>query len=308
MKIIMYHYVRQYDSKYPFFRFLDIKNFKKQLDYFESKYSFLTRDEWDKYISGNENIISNKKIVLTFDDAMLCNYEYVLPELEKRGIWGLFYIPTLPYQRKEMLDVHKIHLLCGAFDGKILLNYLQKIVSPNMLTDKKINSFRNNTYSKQNNYEGISEFKRILNYYVDYNYRSYLIDKVAFKFNYQFDADAFYISPKNIIKMHKCGNIIGAHTVHHPVMSKLNYEDQKLEIENSFAFLDSLNCISHKTYCHPYGGFHSFNENTIKLLNEYNVQYSFNVESRNLNNKDIVNNKHNLPRFNCNEFSYGKTS
>ena len=138
MKIIMYHYVREYNPQYPFFRFLDIKNFKNQLDFLENKYGFLKRDEWESYTLGAKNDKTKDKVVLTFDDAMMCNYQYVMPELKSRGIWGLFYIPTKPYKKNEMLDVHKIHLLCGAFDGKLLLNYLRSIISPKMLIDKEI--------------------------------------------------------------------------------------------------------------------------------------------------------------------------
>ena len=46
MKAVMYHYVREYDSRLPFFKFLDVKNFEKQLDYFNSEYGFVSKEEW----------------------------------------------------------------------------------------------------------------------------------------------------------------------------------------------------------------------------------------------------------------------
>ena len=36
MKAVMYHYVRPYDKKYPFFKNLHIDDFKLQLDYFDN--------------------------------------------------------------------------------------------------------------------------------------------------------------------------------------------------------------------------------------------------------------------------------
>ena len=36
-------------------------------------------------------------------------------------------------------------------------------------------------------------------------------------------------------------------------------------VEDSFDFLDTIGCIEEKTYCHPYGGFHSFNDDTVYL-------------------------------------------
>ena len=46
MKAIMYHYVRQFDNDLPNFRFLDVDNFEKQLDFFQEKFGFVSKDEW----------------------------------------------------------------------------------------------------------------------------------------------------------------------------------------------------------------------------------------------------------------------
>ena len=86
MKAVMYHYVREYDSRLPFFKFLDVKNFEKQLDYFTSEYGFVSKEEWVQVL--NEKSLGNTKgkILLTFDDAMSCHYDYVFSELKKRGL------------------------------------------------------------------------------------------------------------------------------------------------------------------------------------------------------------------------------
>ncbi|EAH9308004.1 polysaccharide deacetylase, partial [Campylobacter jejuni] len=46
MKIIMYHYVRESLKQLPNFRYLHIENFKKQLDFFEKEFGFVTYDEF----------------------------------------------------------------------------------------------------------------------------------------------------------------------------------------------------------------------------------------------------------------------
>ena len=108
--------------------------------------------------------------------------------------------------------------------------------------------------------------------------------------------------------MKKEGMIIGSHTNSHPVMSRLTREEQHRELEISFSILEKFVESKNKTYCHPYGGFHSFNEDTISLLNDMDVKYSFNVEPREINAEDWLKSKHHLPRFNCNLFEYGKAS
>lgn len=308
MKAIMYHYVREYKSDLPKFKFLDIQNFRKQLDYFEQKYGFVSRKDWDLVIKKKKLGSFEGKVILTFDDSLSCHFDYVFPELKKRNLWGIFFVSTQPYINFKMLNVHKVHLLCGAVDGHLLLNALYGFLKEDMISDSKIKDFRNETYLKQSNYEGISEFKRILNFFVNYEYRENLIDKVARIVGYKFNSPDFYLSKDKLKEMCSYGNIFGAHSVTHPVMSRLEYPEQKKQIKESFSFLESIVSQNHKTYCHPHGGVHSFNEDTIDILVTEQVMYSFSVESRDITNNDLYLSNQCLPRFDCNEFPHGKAS
>ena len=88
------------------------------------------------------------------------------------------------------------YLLAGTFNGKDLLATLLKLIDEEMIPDKKIELFRKKTYTSQNNYSGITEFKRLLNYFVSYKYRETLINQVSQKFGYKFNVKNFYISEK----------------------------------------------------------------------------------------------------------------
>jgi peptidoglycan/xylan/chitin deacetylase (PgdA/CDA1 family) len=102
--------------------------------------------------------------------------------------------------------------------------------------------------------------------------------------------------------------LIGSHTRSHPVMSKLSASEQSAEIALSFDFLDSICKSPLRTYCHPYGGFHAFNEDTVRLLDQRDVDFSFNVEGREINSEDRLKSKQFLPRFDCNLFKFGAAS
>lgn len=69
MKALMYHYVRQKENRFPYFRYLDIKNFRKQLNFFEKKYGFVDYSEWCHYLENGTMPSANGKVLLTFDDA-----------------------------------------------------------------------------------------------------------------------------------------------------------------------------------------------------------------------------------------------
>ena len=308
MKAIMYHYVRKFNKDLPNFRFLCVNEFKKQLDFFEKEYGFVSKNEWDNYIKGHGMKNGKGKIILTFDDAINDSYDYIFPELIKRKLWGIFYIPTQPYIYHTLLDIHKIHLLCGAFDGQKLMECLSKLLTDEMMSEIKKKNFQNETYTKQKNDFGVTEFKRVLNYFIPYNYRESMINEIALQLNYVFNINNFYISPSNLVKMKQEGMIIGAHSINHIMMSELTRDEQYVQINDSFEYIEKIKCVTHKTYCHPFGGFHSFNKNTIDLLSKANVAYSFNVESRDIEENDINKSRHSLPRFDCSEFPHGQIS
>lgn len=308
MKAVMYHYVREFDERFPNFRFLNISNFSKQLDYFEKKFGFVSRGEWEEIIRSKRVGIGEGKVVLTFDDAMSCHFDYVLPELIKRGMWGIFYVPTSPYQDAIMLDVHKIHLLCGALDGMELYRTLETLVTEDMIPEDRRQEFRELTYLNQKNYPGVTEVKRLLNYFISYEYIGSIIEQLGSFYEINFNPSEFYVSTASLADFDSQGMILGSHTRSHPVMSRLSYSEQFEQINGSFEFLDRISSSTLKTYCHPYGGFHSFNSDTLEVLKSKGVSYAFNVESREITDEDIRVSPYCLPRFDCNEFRFGQVS
>lgn len=304
----MYHYVREYSPSYPNFRFLDVSNFRKQLLYFEQEYGFIQRDEWLEYTATGKMPIKKGKVLLTFDDAMSCHYDYVFPELMDRGLWGIFYVPTNPYKSKKILDVHRIHLLCGVFDGNRLLKTALDLIKDGMISGKQIDAFKKDTYKLQRNDEGVTEFKRLLNYFINYENREKIIDEIANKLEYIFMTKKFYVSLENLSEMKKNGMIIGSHTASHSVMRKLGYKEQLTEMQRSFSELAGLIDSNHKTYCHPYGGKHDFNHDTIRALKACKVDYSFMIDPREINDRDYLSSRHSLPRYDCNYFIHGQAS
>lgn len=307
MKAIMYHYVRKGNPEMPHFRHLDFDDFRKQLDHFQATYRFVSQAELMGAISSGEPVKGG--IVLTFDDALDDHYRYVFPELKQRGLWGIFYVPAAPYLFDKILDVHRIHLLLGKCGGEKILRALQGIISDDMLTDSGVSEFRMMTYSAQNNDAATDQVKRTLNYYISYEYRERVIDKLMGQFFVpgKISADIFYMSKQAIKEMHEAGMVIGSHAINHLVMSKLTPDEQQEEITRSFGLLnDFVGELPIKTFCYPYGGFYSFTDDTERMLEEAGCHFSFNVEHRDIEQKDLSARRQALPRWDCNLFPYGK--
>ena len=205
-----------------------------------------------------------------------------------------------------MLPVHKVHLLCGKVKSIDLLNYTKQITNEKMIKTEKKSEFINKTYNHKNVDHLIQEVKRILNYFIDENYKNEIIDMVGKKFKIDFNSGSYYLTAEEIKEMSKNRMVIGSHTSSHPVMSKLSRNAQNNEIDSSFKFIDTLLTQDLKTYCHPYGGMHTFNIKTIEALKSHNVDFSFNVEPRSITEMDLKNSIHFLPRFDCNRFKFGQ--
>lgn len=300
----MYHYVRPEDKDYPYFKFLHLNSFRKQLDFFQDNFTIIHPSEIDKKLGQVENAV-----VLTFDDGVKDHYQYVLPELQKRNIAGVFYISTGVHKTKKLLDVHRLHALLGKYGGNTIYNHLLTLVSHDMLTDEHIEEFRQLTYKTQENDAATLAVKRMMNYFISYTFREAIMDEMMRQF---FGDEAaiyadYYLSAAEIKEMHDAGMVMGSHTVNHPLMSKLSEESQLFEINESFSFLEqATGGLSFKTFCYPYGGFHSFTAKTEELLHAANCAYSFNVEHRDITLNDLTHRPQALPRYDCNYFPHGK--
>ena len=115
MKIIMFHYVRNFQKNLKFFKFFEKKQFYKLIN------------KYKKNIIQNEKEITqkSKKILLTFDDGLKDHF-YIAKKLHKEKLIGIFFINSGPYIDKKVLDVHLSQLILGKVGGRIALNELEK--------------------------------------------------------------------------------------------------------------------------------------------------------------------------------------
>ena len=106
------------------------------------------------------------------------------------------------------------------------------------------------------------------------NINSLILDNTLDKFfkMYQLNDNVYFnlISDRNKLiksKFIKYGN----HTTNHYVMSSLTYDEQKKEILNNKKILSSLNIQTTDVFALPFGTYHDINFDTIKILNELNI-------------------------------------
>jgi len=304
----MYHYIRKENPNLPYFIYLHVDDFKEQIEYLNSKYKILTKNEFEKNLK--EKSITKNSIVLTFDDGFSDHFEYVYPILKKRNLWGIFYIPTMPYENKKLLDVHRVHYLLGRYGGKSVLNQLLLIIDCDDYIQDNEGVFEGSTYIKQDNDSATTKVKQIINYYLHPNKRSNILEKLLLKFGEIEEelCDKFYLTKNQINEMINGGMSIASHGYSHTLFSNLNKQEQCNEISKSNDILTSLtDGRDYKSFCYPYGGKQSYNENTLNCLENHEFLFAFSVESRDVNVKDMQK-AYELPRYDCNEFKHGQAT
>jgi len=307
MKAVMYHYVRKPLSEVPYFTYLDSDQFEKQLDYFSENYSIITREQYLTALNNGQAPANS--LVLTFDDGLADHYDFVRPALLKRKMWGMFFISTSPYSEHRLLDVHRTHYLLGRIGGAEFLKQVNSRIKEEMLLRDRIEILQSNTYTHQNNREAVTSVKRLLNYLIRPDARREILDEIIREIvgDEELLAKRFYLSVEQITQMVDDGFGIGCHAHSHTLLSNLSQSEQRYEVLESTRILDRLTeGRLFPCFCYPYGGRHSYDRNTLTLIETAKYASGFSVESRDIANSDLVNYKFELPRYDCNEFPHGR--
>ena len=291
----MYHYIRNYDKNFPHSNILTINNFKKQVQKFSN--NGLVEEYKQLFIPSN-------KVILTFDDGFK-DHLYAAEILKKNNCTGIFFIPSAPYLNGEILDVHKVHLICGKISGDEIIialdNYLKKNKILDYFNNKEKEIFKN-VYKNHNDNIKKKKFKKIMNYYGSLNLSKKILNYLIKFFNIKSEFKSFYLSKREIIYMKSIGMIIGCHSNSHILLSRLNYQKQFLEINTSKLFLQDIIKKEINIFCYPYGGIKSYNTTTLSILKKLKFKQAYCVKNKDISNLMIQKKKFELPRYDCNQY------
>ena len=295
MKSIMYHYIRNKSKLFPNFNILEKKDYNNQIKKF-SKIGLIN--------SYEELFISSDKFLPTFDDGFK-DHIFAAEVLKKNNSIGIFFIPTSPLKNNIMLDVHKTHLILGKVKSSKALNELEKYLYKNKITkfyNYNEKSKYKSAYKKHNDEDDKKQFKMIMNYYGDLKLKHKILDYLLKKFEINIKPKDYYLNKKEIKYLKSIGMLIGSHSESHTLLSRLSYREQFKELNNSKIFLEKIINKNIDTFCYPYGGRISYNDNTLKILKKLKYKLAYSVEYRDIFLKDIQKKPFELPRYDCNLF------
>ena len=301
---IMYHYVRPIKgSRFSGIKGLEIKSFKRQIDYLSENYYFVEPKEFIESIQLKKKL-PPKSCLLTFDDGYSDHYRYVFPELKSRKIKAFFFVPSGPIENKIILDVNKIHLILSEiknekFFYKYFLSFIKnKGVSDDSITDLKSRFFHKGDYDN----EYIIFVKNLLQHALPEQIKNETIEHLYQKFVQTKEdiCNYFYMNLSEIKKMIQYGMVIGNHGYNHLWLNKISVDEKTKEIQKGVEFLEKIG-QKNKAWvmCYPYG---EYDLETINITKKLGAVCAFKAESSSKNKfkKSLFE----LPRFDTNEILF----
>lgn len=304
----MYHYVRPTDPELPYLFYLNLEDFEKQLDFFESEYGIISHQEWLDFVRRPDEVPSG--VVLTFDDGLKDHYKFVYPTLKKRNLWGIFYVPTSIFNEKKMLNVHKVHYILGKFEGSKVLEVLKRVVREEHFIDGFYSKLVGELYNNQKMDEESLKVKKIFNYSLKPESKDTVMRLIFEELGISEEAvfKDFYVSEDELREMEKDGFTIGAHSKSHNLLTKFSGDELKSEVVGSINELNKILSVDDsETFCFPYGGPDSWNQEVLDYLSKSNIKYCFAVNSADITSYEMKTTPLHLSRYDCNQFPYGKS-
>jgi hypothetical protein len=308
--ISMYHYTRYIkNSRYPAIKGLEVKDFKRQLDFFEENFNIITMEEVTEAVLKGRKL-PEKALLLTFDDGYIDNYTVALPLLLERGLQGSFFVPAKPLVDGGLLEVNKIHFTLAKGDEKNIvrdildysLKIKEKLREKLNIADRDISEELYKRYAVSNGRDTVdtSFIKKMLQEVLPAENRTEIIDILFDKYvevSEEVLANELYVNKTQLKVMKKLGMFIGLHGYEHNHLALLTEEEQKKDLEKSLSVMREFIDEDAWVMNYPYG---SYNETTLRLIKSRGAVLGLTTK------RGIADIKPDsaleLARFDCNDF------
>lgn len=190
----------------------------------------------EDYFESGGNKRTN--ILLTFDDGYRDNYDIAFPILKKHDAKAIFFIVTSIIGTKTWLKHDSLRFLVQS-------GVKNEIEIETQLKKMNLGHSISNWLHENEHLFKIPEHRLMMNWEE--------VNEIA----------------NNDFK-------IGSHTHQHSILSFLDYEKKKMEIQTSIEFIKNNLNIASKYFAYPNG---LYNRDSINILKQSNVEYSFTTKT-----------------------------
>ncbi len=308
--VVAYHYIDS-ETKYKAGIYpTSPERFRNQLQTINKTHKFITEENLVNAIKGKEKL-PEKSCLITFDDAVISQYDIALPILEELSVPAVIFVPTAHFSGNSY-RVNKIHYLLSQLDPKVLLTDVENVhheIFGQYPDWEKIGIEKISNWYRYDVLD-VAKFKYLLNHVMKSNTANKIISKV-FEKNYPKTEEEFckktFMGKDHIekLKSHKLISL-GLHTHSHESIPNSTKEEVSKDLHKNYNYLkndlevEKINGISY-----PYGLItkETFEKQIEKSVNELGLTYGFTTE-KNINTN--LDNPFLLCRYGANDITGGK--
>jgi hypothetical protein len=186
-----------------------------------------------------------------------------------------------------LLNVHKTHFLLSQIGAdRFTTEVGTALEAEGIKTDGTADEPRRSSPQRDGiyRYDEAPEvrIKRVLNYEAPYPVADRVLSELFAR--HVGDSAAFartlYLSAAQVREMAGGGMTFGFHTETHPVLSRLGRDAQHQELRNGPRLIRELTGQQTVSFCYPYGFSHTYNADTLRVLEESGYSMAFNTVRR----------------------------
>jgi peptidoglycan/xylan/chitin deacetylase (PgdA/CDA1 family) len=234
----LYHTVS--DRRIPhiihLFQYRSVKQFEKDMDFFQKHFSPVSLNDLMNSINGNIDLPDNS-FLLTFDDGYREIVEIVAPILKKRSIPAVFFLNSKFIDNKEMFFRNKASLIIERIDP--------------LLNPEVINKLSTIVFAQK---PTISNLKTAI---LGVNYKNrHLLDEAAevlqIDINEYLQVKQPYMNRDEIRDLINQGFMIGSHSIDHPLFMELPLDKQLMQVSVSLRKLKEQFTFPYNAFAFPH--------------------------------------------------------
>jgi len=280
--IVFYHYVRDVErTPFPGIKALSVSGFAAQLDWLAARFDIVDGPAFERAVLTGTGF-ARPSALLTFDDGFIDHYEQVFPLLRDRGFGGIFFLAGATLGRRpSLLNVHKTHFLLSRLGAE---RFAREVTAALEREGLAVPMPREGEREGVYRYDEAPDIrvKRILNYEAPYPVANRVLSALFEQHiggSEEF-AMALYLSATQVGEMARGGMTFGFHTETHPVLSRLDRARQQAEVQNGPRLVQELTGQQTVSFCYPHGFVHTYNADTLGVLEECGYSMAFNTDRR----------------------------
>ncbi len=278
---VFYHVISDKPLHYiqNLYLYRNIKTFKADLEFFASKFNFISYDQLITHIKNGVSL-PRYPIFLSFDDGHREMYDIVAPILRERGIPATFFIISSTVDNQSMITAHKKGLC------------LEKI---SRFTEKEtirlLNKFKSFYGSEIKDKATLIQIVRSLRNPKEHNFLiECLIRLLEIDVEDILEKYSPYMTVSQLKSLLKQGFHLGAHSRQHIKFEYLSTEERESEICESVVFMQKNLLLSKAGFSFPNNTKDVSHEWMVSMQNQYpTVEVFFGTAGYEKNTNFLIN-------------------